>query len=172
MPIPISTLQTAAQRVRSTRLTESVAVATAARKQTAFLCHSHKDRTLAIGLQVLLEESGWNLYVDWQDTEMPEVPDKETAARIKIKIQQLDWFLFLATPNSAASRWCPWEIGVADKTKPHERIAIVPTTDHSGNWHGNEYLQLYNQITPATDGELARFPAGKNTGGVYVRHLR
>lgn len=44
-----------------------------------------------------------------------------TPATIKQKIRDLTSFLFLATPNSIASRWCPWEIGYADgdpKSRP------------------------------------------------------
>ena len=98
--------------------------------------------------------------------------NKETAARIKKKINDLDWFLFLATPNSSASRWCPWEIGIADTRKDHERIIIIPTTDSSGKWHGNEYLQLYNKIDLAQGGGLARFPADQKFSGTYIRYLR
>lgn len=49
---------------------------------------------------------------------MPERPNKETAQRIQGKIREIDYFLFLATENSGASRWCPWEIGYADSQKP------------------------------------------------------
>lgn len=80
-------------------------------RQTAFLSHSHKDADLAKGLQAFLQAQGWLVYIDWQDTSMPPRPNKETADRIKVKIKRLDWFLYLATANSATSRWCPWEIG-------------------------------------------------------------
>jgi hypothetical protein len=92
--------------------------------------------------------------VDWKDNELPDAPDKETANKIKTKIQDLDWFLFLATPNSTASRWCPWEIGYADAAKRNETILIVTTTDQSGKWYGNEYLSLYRQITADATGAL------------------
>lgn len=151
---------------------ESLNEALASHKQTAFLCHSHSDETLAKGLQVLLSEHGWDLYIDWQDHEMPSEPNKITASRIKTKISDLDWFLFLATPNSSASRWCPWEIGIAVIKKPHDRILIIPTTDSSGTWYGNEYLQLYNQITDTTKGGLAKFPAGQNTNGQSLQYIR
>ena len=77
-------------------------------RQTAFLSHSHKDADLAKGLQAFLQAQGWLVYIDWQDTSMPPRPNKETADRIKVKIKRLDWFLYLATANSATSRWCPW----------------------------------------------------------------
>lgn len=139
---------------------------------TAFLCHSHIDKLLAIGLQTLLKEAGWDVYIDWQDSEMPQSPDRVTASRIQDRITSADWFLFLATGNSTQSRWCPWEIGFADGKKGDDRIIVIPTKDLSGKHHGNEYLQLYSQITPSDVGKLAYFPAGKTTGGTYVSGLR
>ena len=138
---------------------------------TAFLCHSHRDRELAEGLQTLLHEQGWDVYIDWQDTSMPETPDLATANRIQSRIKSSTWFLYLATGNSATSRWCPWEVGFADGHKATEKIAVVATTDASGRHHGNEYLQLYQQITPADTGKLALFRAGTTIGGSFVRSL-
>lgn len=114
-------------------------------KHTAFLCHSHHDKQLAEGLQVLLAEQRVDLYIDWKDGSMPETPDRETANRIQRSIKQSDWFLFLATANSKASRWCPWELGYGDGVKHWDQIAIVQTRDSQGT-HGNEYLQLYRRI--------------------------
>jgi hypothetical protein len=115
-------------------------------QKTGFLCHSHKDRELALGLQQWLKEQGMDLYIDWQDASMPESPDVTTAARIRNVIHSADVFLFLATSDSMASRWCPWELGFADGVKPAEQIAIIATRDASGNYYGNEYLQLYRRI--------------------------
>lgn len=112
----------------------------------AFLSHSHKDRHLATGLQRLLQEAGWILYIDWQDSTMPNSPNSITASKIKNKIDQASLFLYLSTANSDASRWCPWEIGYADKSKSIDRIFIVPTQDENGVIYGNEYLQLYKRI--------------------------
>ena len=108
--------------------------------KTAFLCHSHKDDELAKGLQVALKDEGIQLYIDWQDQSMPETPNAETANKIKDKIRKCDVFLYLATQNANASRWCPWEIGNADSS--NKKIFIIPTADGSYTY-GNEYLQLY-----------------------------
>lgn len=112
--------------------------------RTAFLCHSHKDRYLAKGLKVLLKEQGVSLYIDWEDQSMPETPNKETADKIRGYIKAADVFLFLATANSKASRWCPWEIGYADGE--NRSIYIVPT-EADGTYYGNEYLDLYPYIS-------------------------
>lgn len=146
MAIQIDNLRNASYRHYAINAPKTLNEAIQKNIKTAFLCHSHKDSDLAKGLQVLLAENGWVLYIDWQDSEMPETPDKETATKIKNKISETDWFLFLATSNSTKSRWCPWEIGFADARKSNDKIMIVPTTDQSGNWYGNEYLQLYRKI--------------------------
>jgi hypothetical protein len=167
----MSDLRTAASRYQRAPLAKSLYEARAKKVDTAFLCHSHQDQDLAIGLQVVLAENGWNLYIDWQDTDLPEEPDRESASKIKLKIRELDWFLFLATDNSTRSRWCPWEIGYADSVKSHGAIMIIPTSDASGRWYGNEYLQLYRQVTEAQQGGLAAFGPGATSGGVFVKQL-
>lgn len=171
MPVSIAELSAAASRFYKTSVIKSINEALAKSKQTAFLCHSHKDEKLAEGLQVLLAENGWDLYVDWKDHEMPERPNKETAMKIKQRIVDMDWFLFLATPKSTQSRWCPWEIGFADSKKPHDRILIIPTVD-SEKWYGNEYLHLYRNIEKASGGGLAAFPAAQSSGGILLKSLR
>ena len=75
-------------------------------------------------------------------------------------------FLFLATANSKASRWCPWEIGFADSSQ--KGIYIIPTADGYGTY-GNEYLELYSHIDAGTykiDGRLGYFMSkpGELTG--------
>ncbi|CAN7776205.1 toll/interleukin-1 receptor domain-containing protein [Cupriavidus necator] len=131
---------------------------------TAFLCHSHKDEQLALGLQELLRNHGVDLYIDWQDSSMPDRPSKVTAQQIKTRIITADWFLFLATDNSTRSRWCPWELGYADGTKQISRIAIVPTTDSAGTTHGNEYLDLYRRIDVSSARDLVAIDPGRYTG--------
>lgn len=125
--------------------------------KSAFLCHSHKDEELVKGLLVIFEEAGLDLYVDWKDHSMPETPNGETAWKIQEKIKNSDVFLFLATANSKASRWCPWEIGFADSSR--KGIYIIPTGD-GGSTYGNEYLKLYPHIDSGTykiDGQPGYF---------------
>jgi hypothetical protein len=138
-------------------------------QRTAFLCHSHHDRLLALGLQALLKQHGMDLYIDWQDSSMPDTPSAETARRLRARIQQCNWFLFLATNQSMSSRWCPWELGHADGTKANERILIVPTQDGSGSY-GSEYISLYQRVDFASDGRLAAFGPG-NLSGRYIYSL-
>lgn len=143
---------------RYARATRSLDEAYRRGSTTAFLCHSHKDLDLVLGLESTLREAGWDVYIDWQDTTMPDTPDPTTAAKIQEKIRRLDYFLFLATDNSMTSRWCPWEIGYADGVKSQDRILIIPTTD-AGKNYGNEYLGLYRQIDNDYRGALiSKYP--------------
>lgn len=171
MGIHLSTLEAAAIRYPDAYFAKSLNDARSSHQRTAFLCHSHHDRDLARGLQTLFREHECEVYLDWQDAEMPETPDRATAVKIQSKIRELDFFIFLATPRSTASRWCPWEIGYADRAKAHENIFIVETYDNEGNWYGNEYLQLYRQISSTTSGCLHIFEPGQTKSDTPAKSL-
>lgn len=127
---------------RVTTLTEAMRE----RIPIVFLSHSHKDSEEAEAVQAWLEEEyELKVYIDWKDNTMPDTPNRETAEKIQNKIKDCDLFFFLATKNSVASRWCPWEIGYADEVKGKNKIMIITTTDHIRNY-GNEYLALYREI--------------------------
>lgn len=146
MAINTKDLRSASQRsMHSQSITKSLQEAKIKNQTTAFLSHSHKDRELAKGLQAYLSEHGWDLYIDWEDSSLPDSPDEKTANSIKEQIGERDIFIFLATQNSQSSRWCPWEIGIAEVFKEKSRIIIVPTEGDNG-WVGNEYLNLYRRI--------------------------
>ena len=168
MPIPVDRLTQASFRSRP-EVVKSFREAKAQGQRTAFLCHSHSDRLLASGLVVVLEEAGWDVYVDWADPAMPPSPTRETAQRIQERITLANFFLFLATANSLGSGGVLWEIGDAG-TKPTNTILIVPTRS-GGTIHGNEYLGLYRSIDIASDGRLAAWPAGSTSGGVYLSSM-
>lgn len=170
MAISIATLRNAASQTKPQNFAKSFDEALAKKLDTAFLCHSHKDKLLAEGLQNLLMRNGWNVYIDWQDTDMPDTPDQVTAARIKLQISTNEWFIFLATNNSTASRWCPWEIGYADSEKQHDKILLVATRDDN-NWYGNEYLNLYRRISTTKNGNFAVFSSGSQHNGILLENF-
>ncbi len=169
MPITIDQLRRAAAQFKVPKV-RTLLEAHSQGLKTVFLCHSHHDELLVKGLIILLEESGWRVYVDWADTSMPETPNRETAERIQKKIVQLNYFLFLATARSTSSRWCPWEIGYADGKKPIDQILILPTTE-GATTHGNEYLELYRRIEFSSMGQLAVWRPGQTTNGILVQNL-
>jgi hypothetical protein len=160
MAIPQSEIRAAKGTVNESRiLANTKFAARAARLKTAFLCHSHKDQDLVSAVQDFLWRNGWKIYVDWQDTTMPDQPNRETAEKIQCKIRENDWFLFLATANSTGSRWCPWEIGYADAAKGKDAVIVIPTRDAVGS-HGNEYVELYRRIDLSSDGRVVEFTQG------------
>jgi hypothetical protein len=140
---------------------------------TIFLSHSHKDQELVEGLiNYLAISSQIIIYVDWRDSDMPSATNRETAHLIKQKINDLDYFLVLATKNAMASKWVPWEIGIADTVKPAGKIAIIPVVDPSGQYQGNEYMQLYPSIQPGNllgSSVLAVFEPNRTSNGMVIR---
>lgn len=134
-----------------------------------FLSHSHDDKELARGLKNHLASFGINLYIDWEDTDMPEITSRETAEKIKARIGKMQIFLLLATERALKSRWVPWEVGVADTLKRPDNILVVPVADSTGKFSGNEYLQLYKRLIIADNNQSAIFQPNKTTGGVLLR---
>ena len=163
MAIELSALAEAAGRAPTTRSRIALEEARLAAAKSVFLCHSHQDRTYVRGFVQMLEESGWDAYVDWMDDTMPARPNETTATNIKRRIRQSDYFMFLATPNSVTSRWCPWEIGIADGVKPSDTIMVVQTKT-GGTIYGNEYLQLYRHVDFSAKGRLASWRPGEDMG--------
>ena len=115
-------------------------------KLTIFLSHSHHDRPLVEGLIRFFATQGVTIYVDWNDGTMPRVTNRETATRLKKRIETSALFMVLATQNAVDSKWVPWEVGVADQMKGEERITVIPVLDSSGRYPGAEYLQLYRRF--------------------------
>jgi hypothetical protein len=94
------------KRAASIHLFESKASAAV----SIFLSHSHKDRKAADGLINHMASLGVNVYVDWNDSDMPRITDQETANKIRNKIAELDLVIVLATENGLSSKWVPWEM--------------------------------------------------------------
>jgi hypothetical protein len=170
MAIPQSSLKLAYYDRNIVLAAESFSEASMRGVKSAFLSHSHLDAETARGVQRFLARAGWQVYIDWQDEAMPEKPNRETAARIQRQIADRDYFLFLATANSMASRWCPWELGFADIKKSPKSIYIIPTSDDFRS-HGNEYLDLYQRIDLDDQKSLMAFPVGNKYIGTPLRNL-
>lgn len=112
-----------------------------------FLSHAHTDKEMIEQAVTFFRTLGISVYVDWMDHTMPERPTGETASNIKSKIQLNDKFVLLATNAAVASKWCNWEVGIADPYKSSsKKMALFPLADTSGTWNGNEYLQIYPRI--------------------------
>ena len=139
---------------------------------TIFLSHSSKDRELAQGLVYYLGSLGISVYVDWNDSDMPRVTNRETAEKLKGKIKDNRLFMILATANALESKWVPWEVGIADQCKGEQAILLVPVADASGRFEGSEYLQLYRRVESAASGGFGVFPPGQASGVLLENHVR
>lgn len=139
---------------------------------TIFLSHSSKDRELAQGLVYYLASLGIAVYVDWNDSDLPRVTNRETADKLKAQIKSNSLFMILATDNALESKWVPWEIGIADQCKDEQSILLVPVADASGRFDGAEYLQLYRRVESAAAGGFGVFPPGQFNGVILEQHVR
>lgn len=139
---------------------------------TIFLSHSRKDRFIAQGLVYFLATLGTTVYVDWNDSDMPRVTNRETAEKLKSKIKENRLFMILATRNALESKWVPWEVGIADQCKGDRAMALVPVADASGRFDGAEYLQLYQHVESADCGGFGVFAPGQNRGVLLQEHVR
>lgn len=124
----------------------SLVKAASTSKITIFLSHSHQDLQLIKGLIKIMKQYGIDLYIDSLDPSLPSITNRQTAEMIKNKIKNIEYFWVLATTNALNSKWVPWEIGFADSIKNSNKMFIIPVSDRSGKFNGNEYLQLYSTI--------------------------
>jgi hypothetical protein len=139
---------------------------------TIFLSHSSKDRVLAQGFVLYLASLGISVYVNWNDSDMPRVTNRETAEKLKVKIKDNKLFMILATKNALGSKWVPWEAGIADQCKGERAILLVPVADPSGRYEGSEYLQLYRHVEAAAAGGFGVFSPGQTNGVLLESHVR
>jgi len=133
-----------------------------------FLSHSHLDKDVVEQAKIFFENLGISIYVDWADETMPERTNGVTANKIKNQIITVnDKFVLLATNNAVSSKWCNWEVGIADPFKlPDKKLAILPLANNRGDWDGNEYLQIYPRIERnprklGGEGYFVWYPDGK-----------
>lgn len=116
---------------------------------TVFISHKHDDLEDLQGfLSYLNKEYNIIPYIDSMDKGMPKNTCAETATRIKSVIGSCQKFILLGTNKALFSKWCNWEVGIADKTKlPTNNMAILPMLDDNSNfYYGNEYLEIYPYI--------------------------
>ena len=66
----------------------------------------------------------------------------------------------------------PWELGVADGLKQYEKIFIIPVTDNTGRFEGNEYLQVYKKVIFTDSGQFVISNPNTTTGPLVESILR
>lgn len=106
-----------------------------------FISHSFDDSEIVFGLYQLFQKAGYSVYIDWVvDSNLDrQNVNSETASIIKERIQASKGTAYISSSNSTTSKWCPWELGVADGMKG--RVCIFPIM--ISDFKGQEYLSLY-----------------------------
>ncbi len=155
----------------SIQLVESRKLEFAADKTTIFISHKHGELDdLADVIAFLEKEYDVRVYIDSRDPLMPEVPNQETANRIKEKIESCNKFILLATDAAIQSKWCNWELGYGDAQKyKNNNIALMPIGKQNAAYTGNEYLTIYPHIVKREQGESTYTSGEPVEPGYYVR---
>lgn len=112
-----------------------------------FISYSWNDRTYADKIVQLLEKCGYSVYIDYNDKHLNRNNISEsTAKRIVEEMKKCKGLLYLYSPSSSVSKWCPWEVGIFSGMK-NFRCANLPLVDKSNDdFKKQEYLELYPYI--------------------------
>lgn len=117
-------------------------------KYDVFLSHSYLDKELVYALVNLFNKAQYSVYVDWMvDTQLDRSSvNRRTSEVLRMRMDASRGLAYVATGNTAQSKWCPWELGYEDgRTKG--RCAILPVLEYSSSsFKGQEYLSLYPYI--------------------------
>lgn len=146
-----------AMPTRSTRaLLKEAAAVPMTTEFDIFLSHRYLDADAIMEIKLDLESMNHSVYVDWlvDDLDRTNVT-RETAARLRERMEYCKCLFFAFSPSSGESNWMPWELGFCDGA--HGKVAIVPVLDvkvDSEKFQGQEYLTLYPYVSKAP-------PAGK-----------
>lgn len=133
-------------------------------KYDLFLSHSSLDKKLVLTLVQLFNNAGYSVYVDWiNDKQLDRrAVTSSTANTLKLRLQESNGLSYVATQNTISSKWCPWELGLADGMK-NGRACILPILDNSqANYQGLEYLGIYPHLEYAKEAV-----SGKDNFWVY-----
>ena len=112
-----------------------------------FLSHSYLDKDLVLTLVQLFTNAGYYVYVDWiDDVQLDRNNVKVATAKfIKSRIKQCKGLSYISTSNIVSSKWCPWELGIADGLHSG-KACILPVLNQGDSYNGQEYLKLYPYI--------------------------
>lgn len=117
-----------------------------------FISYSWHDREFAYKVEKLLKNCGYSVYIDYNDLKLDRnAVTEETAKRLVEKMKKCRGLLYLYSPSSSVSKWCPWEVGVFSGIK-NFRCANLPLVEKPGdNFKTQEYLELYPYVDYATN---------------------
>lgn len=112
-----------------------------------FLSHSSNDNELIAGLKLLLQDMGYSIYVDWNDSALnPNHVTPKTADVLRKRMAQCRSLIYAFSENASNSKWMPWELGYFDALK-NSRVAVLPIRqDVYKVYSGSEYVGLYYHV--------------------------
>ena len=116
-----------------------------------FISYSWNDRAYADKIVQLLEKCGYKVYIDFNDNRLDRNNvSEETAKCIINEMTKCKGLLYLYSPNSSLSKWCPWEVGVFSGMKSF-KCANLPLTQYIGeDFKKQEYLEIYPYVEYVT----------------------
>ena len=123
-----------------------------------FISYSWNDRNFAYKVETLLKNCGYSVYIDYNDLKLDRTSvSEETAKRLVETMRKCRGLLYLYSPSSSVSKWCPWEVGVFSGIK-NFKCANLPLIDKPGeNYKNQEYLELYPYVEYATTNGTDKF---------------
>lgn len=128
-------------------LHENIIMFTEKTEYDLFISHSFLDKKLILTLIDLFNKANYSVYVDWindQNLDRDRVSSK-TAKLIKKRISECRGLSYIATDNIVNSKWCPWELGLADGLHSG-KACILPVMKEGKTFKGTEYVGIYPYI--------------------------
>jgi hypothetical protein len=110
-----------------------------------FLSYRREDKDLVVPVANFLRTVGVQFYIDYLDNSL-EDDNTVVASQLRERISECKKFLTIATPNSAKSKWMPWELGLGDRIVNFSNVAILPITNNRDYWGDQEYGKIYTRI--------------------------
>lgn len=118
-------------------------------EKRVFLSYSTLDYVYVDQVMDFFKDAKAAVYIDCGDDRLPHIPSPQTAELLKDAINACPRFVVMLSENSKASKWVPWELGLADGLKGLAPVALftIGKTFQEETWEKQEYLGLYPRIT-------------------------
>lgn len=133
---------------KAASLNESISTRTYLEKRV-FLSYRRIDKEYVDGVVRFLKQMGVSVYVDYLDETLEEKTNDVVAQQLRDRIKECSKFITLATPNSASSKWMPWELGLGDRIINYPNVAVLPLTNDPNTWADQEYGKIYGRVESA-----------------------
>jgi hypothetical protein len=114
-----------------------------------FVSHSHRDTDRVRALVEQWRSWDHHIFADFDDPKLVEASrkqkmDSDTSEHLRRAIGKCTAFIFIASANSAGSRWMPWELGLAHGMVGRVHLYLLDDTAPSV-FEQREYLELYRR---------------------------